>query len=475
MSKIPKPPLKKNGLIPKPPPKKNIAYTKEDLFSFKNNLDLPHALDLEDIVLGSILIDKKAIALIVNKINPNIFYDKRNKIIYQAIKSLYDDNIGIDILTVSNHLKKLNKLINIGGDIYLIELSTKIGSSAHIEYHCQIIIQKYILRELIINSSSVINECYNYNPDIFLLMDSIESNINKLHLEVVKNDEISNQTDALLELKEKMMLVAKGETSGIMSGIVEFDKWSGGFQKRELITIAARPGMGKSTAVLSIVKKVSIDNNIPTAFFSLEMAIADLKARLAAGAIKVEYKKIRNGTCSNEEFKQIEWYYHLIDESELELVERLIYFEQICKKIRDLTLNKGIKMAVIDYVQLIKLTRSTGDRTTDLAKITSGLKALANELNIPIIMVAQLSRAADQRTNKRPLLSDLKLSGSIEEDSDMVGFLLRMAYYQQTEDGIDLPIDVIGKCEFIIAKGRSTGTRSFWTFLDFLTFDFRSF
>jgi replicative DNA helicase len=322
-------------------------------------------------------------------------------------------------------------------------------------------------------SYDVVDKSYHHDPDIFDLIDGIENDLANLQSNVIRSGG-SSYSDAKTELYEKTKAVEAGEPPGIFTGLWEFDDWCGGFQKRELITIAARPGMGKTTAILSICAKASFDKNIPVAFFSLEMAEADLKARLAARGLQIDYEKIRQGKLEASDLHKVIAYYDFIDKSKLTIVDRINRHQIIIKKIRDLVQRNGVKMVVIDYVQLIKLSEvGSGDRTGELNVITRDLKALANELNIPIIIVAQLSRGVDNRSSKRPILSDLKQSGSIEEDSDTVIFLLRMAYYEQ-ELGKLLPPHIIGKTEFIVAKGRHIGVRNFWTYLDFNNYDFRS-
>lgn len=265
----------------------------------------------------------------------------------------------------------------------------------------------------------------------------------------------------------------KGETSGLYTGVNEFDDWSGGIQKRELVTFAARPGMGKTTAVISMTAKMALEKKTPTAFFTLEMAKTDLKNRYAARELKIPYESFRKGLIPKERLSEVKWYFDYLDESPLYIIEKMNIHEKILSKIRELVLKKGVKIVFIDYVQLMRLAKRTSDKTGDLSIITRDLKALANELDIPIVILAQLSRIVDNRPGNRPQLSDLKMSGSIEEDSDTVGFFLRKAYYQE-EAGIELTEYDKGKCLFIIAKGRSTGTKDIWTFFDFNHFDFRS-
>ena len=471
---IPKPPI-----IPIPPPPKvaipppPISYTKDDLYDIERNWKLPHVEELEQAIIGALMIDSKALDVVTTILSDKAFYNPLHATIYRAIIKLHKENTGVDILTVSNELRRLGMLPVIGGDAALVNLIQKVASSAHIEYHARIVLQKYILRELISTSSFVIDEAYNKDPDVFALLDSIEDTVARIYRESVISANEDNGDNAKQELLDKVAAVLKGEPPGVYTGLKAFDEWGGGFQKRELVTIASRPGMGKTTAMLAICANSGLDKETPIAFFSLEMANTDLKNRLAARKLKISYNKIRNATISDSELKEILWYYDVIDESNLTLIDKTTTLEGIVKKIRDLVLKKGIKMAVIDYVQLIKLRYKSADRTADLAIITRELKTLANELNIPIVIISQLSRKVDERPSKRPVLGDLKLSGTIEEDSDTVIFILRMAYYDQVAN-IELPPHIIGKTEWIVAKGRSTGTKDFLTFLDFNNYDFRS-
>lgn len=469
---IPKPPMQ----IPPPPkPKDPLAFTRDDLHQIEKDWHLPKAIDMEEAVLGALLIDGKAIDIVAPILKPEAFYEVAYKVMYEAILAIHNrDNGGIDLLTVCNELKSMGTLELVGGDIAVVELTQKVSSSAHVEFHTRIILEKYMLRQLIASASFTLNEAYNNKPDVFSLIESIESNILNIFKTSISNGSVSSEDDALEELEQKVKAVKMGETPGVYTGIREFDEWGGGLQKRELITFAGRPGMGKTTAMLSIGAKCAFEKDIPLAVFSLEMSKTDLKGRLASRGLKIPYSKIRKGTVTEDEMKQIRFYYNYIDESCFHIVDKMNVHEKIVSKIRELVLKKSVKIVFIDYVQLIKLARRTSDKAGDLSIITQDLKALANELNIPIVILAQLNREVDKRPNKRPGLSDLKQSGSIEEDSDTVGFFYRPAYYEEN-NGMGLPDDVVGKAKFIIAKGRSTGTRDFWTFFDFINCDFRSY
>ena len=456
--------------VPPPPISKVPIIKNQSTKSVHGNI--PCAVEIEQAILGVLLIDTKAYDVVRNLLKSRFFYNNQHKIIYQAIVSLANKNLDIDLLTVSQELSKKDQLVSVGGDFYLISMTQRVSSSAHIEYWTRIIIQKYILRKLIKNAENTIEHSYNSDPDVFEIMESIENEIADINKNIVQ--EVKGQeSNAKEELFNKVKAVLAGESPGVYSGLYDFDEWCGGFQKRELITLAARPGMGKTTAVLAIAGNASFKKKIPVAFFSLEMAEADLKARLASRGTGIPYDKIRLGKLSQSELVKVLDYYDFIDNSSLYIVDKTTRLHTIKRKIEELILKHNIRMVIIDYVQLMKLSKTSGDRTSDLSTITRDLKALANEVNIPIIILAQLSRSVDDRPNKRPMLRDLKQSGSIEEDSDTVIFLLRNAYYEAAH-GNSLPDNVVGATDMIIAKGRNTGTRDFKTFLDFKNYDFRS-
>tara|TARA_R110000772_G_scaffold19922_6_gene55410 strand:+ start:3683 stop:5146 length:1464 start_codon:yes stop_codon:yes gene_type:complete len=478
---IPPPPPPGGG---KDPPKRKEFIPKPRAPSITDVGHIPpQAVDMERVVLGALMVDTRACAEVVKLLDEKVFYHEPHRLIYTAIKSLYDTGLGIDILTVSHELTRRGTLIASGSEYYLIELTQLIGSAAHVEYHARIVLQKFVLRELIIMSRETIHKSLHNDPDIFKLTEGIENTIAYINTVAINPDGIQQ---ALItpeqELTEKLLMQRRGETPGIALGVSEFDDWCGGWQKRELITIGARPGMGKTTIGIAAAVTASISKGHDTAFFSLEMSKIDVMNRVAARLTGIEFSKIKGGKLTDDEFKQVLATYKFIDESKLHIhdtMEHKNFHERIIKKIRELV-SSGTKLVFIDYVQLMKLVRATTDRTGDLSKITRELKGLANELNIPIIIFAQLNRSLDGRGNGDgttiPFLKDLKQSGSIEEDSDTVIFIVRPAYYKQQKSlGITLPTHVLGETQFIVAKGRNIGVRSFKTFVDFLKFNFCSY
>lgn len=477
MSKYPSPPKKlppKFNLPPPPPPPPKLALPKPPKEVFEGKI-LPNATDLEEAVLGAILIDDSCFESVYNILSEKVFYYEKNRFIYKAILNTYERKEAIDLLTISNELKRMNKLGFVGGDFYLIELTRKISSSAHIEFHSRIVLQKYILRELIHISDETINKAYSFEADAVNLINDLEVKISKVYEVAIKEglsedkNKLNNQKKDLLE---KVRNNEKGIISGFMTSLAEFDEWSGGFQPTDLVTIAARPSMGKTTVAIAIAMFNAFVKNLPVAIFSLEMSEIDIKNKATAGQLNIPYANIRQGKLTQTQLTKVFQNYDLIDKSKLKIIdtsEHKNYFHNIERKIRELH-KEGIKLFIIDYVQLIKLLKSSGNDTSDLSKITRDLKALASELKITIIELAQLNRNVDSRPDKTPMLSDLKMSGSIEEDSDIVIFLLRDAYYETIgKPDLILPLRELGKTKFIVAKGRHVGVRTFLCFVDMLS------
>lgn len=463
--------------FPLPPQSQN----KSKITTISKGLVSPQAIDLEEVILGALMIDKKSTDEVMEILSVEVFYKEVHQDIFKAIKTLYENKIGIDLLTVSTELKRVNKLALIGGDFYLISLTQKVSSSAHIEFHSRIILQKYILRELIRTSSFTIEKAYHNDPDVFDMIDSVQKNIDKIYEVAIKEGVSINKNklhDEKKELMEKVRNNEKGIISGILAGLKEFDIWSGGFQATDLITLAARPSMGKTTVAISIAVFNVFLKRIPVAFFSLEMSSIDIKNKVTSGALNIPYSNIRQGKLNHTQLSKIFQHYDLIDKSDLNIIdtsEHKNYYHNIENKIKELV-KEGTKFFIIDYVQLIKLAKSSGNDTSDINRITRDLKALASELKVTILILAQLNRNVDNRPDKTPMLSDLKQSGSIEEDSDIVIFLLRDAYYQTLgKADLELPMKELGKTKFIVAKGRHVGVKTFIAFVDMLKSKMSSF
>lgn len=476
---VPLPPEPRPLGPPPPPVRREVVpkHTEDQVLYVDNGMHVaaPSAVDLEVSVLGAIIVDEKALEFIP-KLNSDVFYLHKHKVIFNAIQNIYNEKGKIDILTVSEELKRMNQLITAGGDYYVIKCATGINSSAHLDYHIKIILQKYILRMMIMNSRKTMYDCLHENPDVFKILENTSLMLDKVDNVINLQKSNVDSLDPIDQLRKKVQDRALGIVAGVPIGFSEFDDWCDGFQNRELITIAARPGMGKTSVMLSATKHAAIDKGIPTAVFSLEMAKIDLFYRYASNLTRIPYTKIKSGNLNKEELEKVTHAIEYLKKSDLHIFDtsdHKNFFEKIVKKIRELVAI-GVKSVWIDYVQLMKLATKLTNRTAEINEITRDLKALANELNIPIIIFAQLNRAVEGRINKMPLLSDLKESGSIEEDSDTVIFLLRDAYYQEKNGVVELPPRIVGETKFNIAKGRNIGTRLLIGYLDFFHYTFLS-
>jgi replicative DNA helicase len=417
----------------------------------------PQAVDLEEAVLGAMMLEKDALSTVIDVLKAEVFYKKANQIIFSAIKRLFGQAQPVDILTVTNNLKVNGELDEVGGPFYVAQLTSRIASAANVEYHAHIILQKYIQRELIRISSDTIRDAFNDTTDVFDLLDSAEKNL----FAVSENNLRRSYEDMQSLVKEaiKKIEAAKnqeGHFSGVASGYTELDRVTAGWQKSDLIVIAARPGMGKTAFVLSMARNVAIDLKKPIAFFSLEMSSIQLVTRLIASETHLPAEKLRKGNLESYEWEQLNAKISNLIEAPLYIDDTpaLSIFE-LRAKCRRLKAQHDIQLVVIDYLQL--MSASTDGRTNreqEISTISRSLKALAKELNIPIIALSQLSREVEKRgPSRRPILSDLRESGAIEQDADMVIFIYRAEYYKidTDEDGNS----TAGMAEIIVAKHRN--------------------
>ena len=437
---------------------------KTSVFSLQKGKLPPQAVDLEEVVLGAMMIDKKGVDEVIDILQPEAFYKESHQLIFNAIISLFEKQEPIDIKTVSFQLKKDGNLNSVGGDYYLIELSQKVSSSAHIEFHSRIILQKFIQRKLISISNDIIEDSYDETSDVFDLLDKAESKIYDISQRNLKKNTQSAE-DLVLAAKKKIEEISKKEgLSGIASGFGEIDRLTSGWQPSDLIIVAARPGMGKTAFTLSMARNITVENNIPVAFFSLEMSAIQLITRLISSETGLNSEKLRTG-----KLEKFEW--QLLNVKVTNLENAPLYIDdtpslsifELRAKARRLSSQYGIKLIVVDYLQLMTLgsSQKSGNREQEISTISRNLKALAKELDIPIIALSQLSRAVELRGGtKRPILSDLRESGAIEQDADIVSFLYRPEYYKIDERDDEERSPALGQAEFIVAKHRNGGLSS---------------
>ncbi len=434
---------------------KIIEVPQTDSFGHKQ----PQQLEFEAAVLGALLTEQDAYYKVSNYLKPEIFYDHRHQLIYEAIQSLSMNRQPVDILTVQQRLLSDGKLDEAGGGSYILELSDKVITSAHIDTHAQVLLEKYQARRLITIASSISQQAFDETVNVADLMQEAEAKLFELAQQTQSST--FTQINPIIEQAYKVLQTAarRGDgLSGLPSGFDELDKITSGWQSSDLIIIAARPGMGKTAFVLSMIKKMAVDQQIPVAMFSLEMADVQLVNRLIINVCEIPGEKLKTGDLRPDEWSQL-------DARINQLIDAPVYVDdtpslsifELCTKSRRLVREHGVKAIMIDYLQLMNASGIRfSSRQEEVSTISRNLKALAKELNIPIIALSQLNRGVESREGnegKRPQLSDLRESGAIEQDADLVCFIHRPEYYRIYED--ERHNDVRGKAEIIVAKHRN--------------------
>lgn len=420
---------------------------------------LPQALELEEAVLGAIMVDKDGFSAVNSVVRVESFYFDAHKTIYEHMDMLFKESRPIDLYTLHESLKKAEMLEEIGGIAYLMELSNKVASAANIEYHARIVAQKFVQRELIKVSTNTVKDAFEDTKDVFEMLDDAEKGLYE-----ITDKNISRSFESLRSLvvqtRDEIETVSQNNqdgVTGVPTGFKELDKMTGGWQKSDLIIVAARPGMGKTAFTLSLARNAAI-HNYPVAIFSLEMGNTQLVQRLLAMEGEINNDKIRKGTMEEAEWKQLNAAVERLAELNIYIDDTPgINIYELRAKCRRLKNNHEISMIVIDYLQLMTGApdgKSHGNREQEISAISRALKGLAKELNVPVIALSQLSRSVETRSgNKRPMLSDLRESGAIEQDADMVQFIYRPDYYNVPDE--DVPD---GGSEIIIAKHRNGST-----------------
>ncbi|REG84584.1 replicative DNA helicase [Winogradskyella sediminis] len=444
-----------------PNPVQGYKVDKGTIINLEKGKIPPQATDLEEVVIGAMMIDKKGVDEVIDILSPDAFYKEAHKYIFEAIFKLFENSEPIDLLTVSSQLKKDQKLEAIGGDFYLISLTQRVSSSAHIEFHARIILQKYIQRSLIKISNEIIEEAYDETKDVFDLLDTAEAKLYEVTQGNVKKSTESAQS-LVIQAKKKIEEMSNKEgMSGVPSGFDKLDKLTSGWQPSDLIIVAARPGMGKTALTLTMARNVAVNSNTPVAFFSLEMSSVQLITRLISSETGLSSEKLRTGKLEKHEWEQLNVKVKTLEQAPLFIDDTpsLSIFD-LRAKARRLASQYGIKMIMIDYLQLMTAggSQKGGNREQEISMISRNLKALAKELSVPVIALSQLSRAVETRGgSKRPLLSDLRESGAIEQDADIVSFIYRPEYYKIDEWDDEERSPTEGQGEFIVAKHRNGG------------------
>ncbi len=417
----------------------------------------PQAIELEEAVLGALMIEKTAILDVIDIIAPDSFYKESHRLIFKAILKLSEQHQGIDILTVTETLRKAGNLEEVGGAFYISQLTSNIASSAHIEYHARIIAQKHIQRELIRTSSEIQNMAFDPGIDVDDLLDFAEKELYNIASGNIKN-EISPIDLVIKQALHQIEEAGKRSDglSGIPCGFTALDRMTSGWQRSDLIIVAARPSMGKTSFVLSMMRNIAVEHKKSVAMFSLEMSGIQLVNRLIIAETELPSDKIKTGKLEDFEWQQLMYKITALSDAKIYLDDTpAISIFELRAKCRRLKMQYDVDLIIIDYLQLMTGTADTrGNREQEVSTISRGLKAIAKELDIPIIALSQLNRSVEMRSgDKRPQLSDLRESGAIEQDADMVMFIHRPERYGLTED--DAGNSTAGLAEIIIAKHRN--------------------
>lgn len=418
----------------------------------------PQALDLEEVVLGALMLEKNALNAVVEFLKPEHFYLETHKEIYTAIVDLFKSTEPVDMRTVVNQLRKTGKLELVGGAYYIAELTAKVSSAANIEYHARVVMEMAIKRELIQVASQIQSDAYEDTTDVFELLDKTEQSVFQISdSNLRKNyDNMRNlMARAIQELQ--VMKEHKDGLTGVPSGFTELDRMTSGWQRSDLVIIAARPGMGKTAFVVSALRNAAVDFKIPVAIFSLEMASIQLVNRMISAEAELESEKIKKGNLAEHEWAQLVHKTSRLSSAPIFIDDTpALSILELRAKCRRLKAEHGIQIIVIDYLQLMRGEQG-GNREQEIASISRSLKGIAKELNVPVLALSQLSRSVETRGgDKKPQLSDLRESGSIEQDADIVMFLYRPEYYKITVDEEGMPTQGTG--EVIIAKHRNGST-----------------
>lgn len=416
----------------------------------------PHNMEAEKAVLGSILINPVSMNRVVDILGPDFFYAPSNRLIYEAMFNLYNQNKPLDAISISDYFLSKNQMQDIGGSEYLSDLMSDTILSSNIEYYANIIKENALKRKLITAGSSIIEETFR-NPEAQESLEFAEKMIFDISQQKTSQD-IEPLTNVLLETVEKIEYRCnnKGSYTGVPSGYHDLDNMTAGFQNSDFIILAARPSMGKTAFALNIAQNIAIRQNVPVIIFSLEMSKVQLAQRVVCAEAEIDAQRVRMGDLQINEWEKMGAKLNDLHAAPLYIDDTAgVSVSDIRAKCRRFKMkNPNLGLILIDYLQLIE-DRSSNDRNQQISSISRGLKGLARELDVPIIALSQLSRKVEDRTDKRPMLSDLRESGAIEQDADVVMFIFREEYYDKENP------ELKNKAQIIIAKQRNGPTGSF--------------
>jgi len=445
------------------PGQRNNSRRDQSPMEFTYGHVMPQALEMEKAVLGALMIDKDAYLEVCDLLRPESFYEPRNQMVYEAIQRLTIEGSPVDVLTVTDKLGKMGKLEEVGGPGYVAELSSRVASSANIEYHANVVAEKCLSRQMIHYVGVIGKKTFDETYEIKDVIQEAESILFELTQKNMKKDYsvLAPILDNAIKIVEKAHSNIGGLT-GISTGFYKLDDITCGLQNSDLVIIAGRPAMGKTAFALSLAKNIAADQKIPMAFFSLEMSDVQLANRLISNACGIDSKKLQSGQLDRLEWDRLDKHLGILTEAPLYIDDtEALSVMDLRTKARRLKQEHDIRLIMIDYLQLMTANGMRyNNRQEEVSLISRSLKGLAKELNIPVLALSQLNRGVESREGvegKRPQLSDLRESGAIEQDADMVVFLHRPEYYKiyQNENGT---IDYRGKAEVIIAKHRKGAT-----------------
>jgi replicative DNA helicase len=410
----------------------------------------PQSIEAEQAVLGALILDGEALVSVSERLRPEDFYRQSHQIIFQAMIDLSERQEPVDLVTIAAELKDREQLEACGGVTYLTELANAVPTAANVDYYARIVEEKSMLRRLIRTATQIVSSGYTNTDNVDELLSDAEQRI--LELSQRKSDSgFIPIRDVLMDVFEQVehLYHHKGSVTGIPSGFIDLDKMTSGFQKSDLIIVAARPSVGKTAFALNIAQNVGVRSKETVAIFSLEMSATQLVQRIISAEANVDGTRLRTGFLENEDWEKITMAIGTLSEAKIFIDDSpTITVSEIRSKCRRLKREHGLGLVLIDYLQLIQGRGNTDNRQQEVSEISRSLKAIARELEVPVIALSQLSRSVEQRQDKRPLLSDLRESGSIEQDADIVAFLYRDDYYNQESEKKNL-------IEIIIAKQRN--------------------
>lgn len=436
--------------------KNNYSSKSTQVLSLEKGKLPPQAVDLEEVILGAMMIDKKGLYQVMSILHKEVFYKEAHQNIFEAIYELFEKSEPVDLLTVSQKLKEHNNLDLSGGEYYLIQLTQKVSSSAHIEYHARIIIQMYVKRKAIQVSNNIIELSYNEDTDIFELLAKTQRDIDDVASGLIKKS-----TPTIKTISDRFFEEKENKTGGVPSGLFKLNLRMNGYRNADLIIVAARPGMGKTAFMLSEAKSMA-KKGIPVGVFSLEMTDIQLFGRMMSDECEIDSSKIARNKLDDFEKRLLKEKKHLVDELPIYIndtpgISPMEVKIEASKWVRE----HGVKMLFIDYLQLMSASgkANNGNREQEISYISRTLKGIAKELDIPVMALSQLSRAVESRGGmKRPMLSDLRESGAIEQDADIVLFPFRAEYYKIDEWDDDERTPTKNQMEIGIAKFRGGET-----------------